>query len=91
MVNAGGAPQSPAVPEMFLNCSCALLAAPLSIVADGAGARGRMVARVQTVAFQGIEAVPVDVQAQFTSGVPAFVIVGLPELRTYGARLAYKF
>ena len=38
-----------------------------------------MVARVQTVAFQGIEAVPVDVQAQFTSGVPAFVIVGLPD------------
>jgi len=38
-----------------------------------------MVARIQTVAFQGIEAVPVDVQAQFTSGVPAFVIVGLPD------------
>jgi len=36
-----------------------------------------MVARVQTVAFQGIEAVPVDVQAQFAGGVPAFVIVGL--------------
>ena len=38
-----------------------------------------MVARIQTVAFQGIEAVPVDVQAQFTAGVPAFVIVGLPD------------
>ena len=39
-----------------------------------------MVARVQTVAFQGIEAVPVDVQAQFTSGVPpVVVIVGLPD------------
>ncbi len=38
-----------------------------------------MVARIQTVAFQGIEAVPVDVQAQFTPGVPAFVIVGLPD------------
>jgi len=38
-----------------------------------------MAARVQTVAFQGIEAVPVDVQAQFTGGVPAFVIVGLPD------------
>ncbi|MBN9305130.1 MAG: AAA family ATPase [Devosia sp. 67-54] len=39
-----------------------------------------MVARVQTVAFQGIEAVPVDVQAQITSGLPpGVVIVGLPD------------
>jgi magnesium chelatase family protein len=39
-----------------------------------------MVARVQTVAFQGIEAVPVDVQAQFTTGLPPTVtIVGLPD------------
>src|SRR3569833_3221990 len=38
-----------------------------------------MVARIKTVAFQGIEAVPVDVQAQFTPGDPAFVIVGLPD------------
>src|ERR1700759_5567074 len=38
-----------------------------------------MVARVQTVAFQGIEAVPADVQAQLTGGIPSFVIVGLPD------------
>ena len=38
-----------------------------------------MVARVQTVAFQGIEAVPVDVQAQIAPGLPAFAIVGLPD------------
>ncbi len=39
-----------------------------------------MVARVQTVAFQGIEAVPVDVQAQITGGLPnGVVIVGLPD------------
>ena len=38
-----------------------------------------MVARVQTVAFQGIEAVPVDVQAQIAPGMPAFTIVGLPD------------
>ena len=39
-----------------------------------------MAARVQTVAFQGIEAVPVDVQAQITNGLPpAVVIVGLPD------------
>jgi magnesium chelatase family protein len=38
-----------------------------------------MVARVQTVAFQGIEAVPVDVQAQIAPGIVAFTIVGLPD------------
>ena len=39
-----------------------------------------MGARVRTVAFQGIEAVPVDVQAQITTGLPvAVVIVGLPD------------
>jgi magnesium chelatase family protein len=39
-----------------------------------------MVARVQTVAFQGIEAVPVDVQAQIVPGLPITVtIVGLPD------------
>ncbi len=38
-----------------------------------------MVARVTTVAFQGIEAVPVDVQVQITSGNPYFALVGLPD------------
>lgn len=38
-----------------------------------------MVTTVQTVAFQGIEAVPVDVQAQIAPGLPAFKIVGLPD------------
>ncbi|HEX4298862.1 MAG TPA: magnesium chelatase domain-containing protein, partial [Devosia sp.] len=38
-----------------------------------------MVARVQTVAFHGIEAVPVDVQAQIAPGLVAFTIVGLPD------------
>lgn len=38
-----------------------------------------MVAHVATVAFQGIEAVPVDVQVQMSSGLPAFTIVGLPD------------
>ena len=36
-----------------------------------------MVARVYTVAFEGIEARPVDVQVQLTSGLPAFAVVGL--------------
>jgi magnesium chelatase family protein len=38
-----------------------------------------MVARVQTVAFQGIEAVPVDVQVQIAPGLPKFLMVGLPD------------
>lgn len=38
-----------------------------------------MVVRVATVAFEGIEARPVDVQVQVSSGMPAFAIVGLPD------------
>jgi magnesium chelatase family protein len=38
-----------------------------------------MVARITTVAFQGINVLPVDVQVGITSGLPAFTIVGLPD------------
>ncbi|GGF03138.1 YifB family Mg chelatase-like AAA ATPase [Stappia taiwanensis] len=38
-----------------------------------------MVSRVTTVAFQGIEAKPVDVQVQIGPGQVAFTIVGLPD------------
>ncbi|GGB40645.1 ATPase AAA [Roseibium aquae] len=38
-----------------------------------------MVSRVTTLAFQGIEAVPVDVQVQIGPGMVAFTIVGLPD------------
>ncbi|MEM7464670.1 MAG: YifB family Mg chelatase-like AAA ATPase [Pseudomonadota bacterium] len=38
-----------------------------------------MVARVKTVAFQGIEAVPVDVQVMIQPGQQAMSIVGLPD------------
>lgn len=38
-----------------------------------------MVTRVRTVAFQGIEAVPVDVQVQIAPGMAGFAIVGLPD------------
>ena len=38
-----------------------------------------MFAQVQTVAFIGIEAQPVEVQVQVTSGLPAFNIVGLAD------------
>lgn len=38
-----------------------------------------MFAQVSTVAFEGIEAKPVDVQVQITPGMPAFTVVGLPD------------
>ena len=38
-----------------------------------------MVAHVATVAFLGLEARPVEVQVQIASGLPAFIIVGLPD------------
>lgn len=38
-----------------------------------------MVARVYTVAFEGVTARPVDVQVQISPGLPAFSIVGLPD------------
>ena len=38
-----------------------------------------MVARVNTVAFQGIDVVDVDVQVQIAPGLPAFAVVGLPD------------
>ncbi len=38
-----------------------------------------MVARVRTVAFQGIEAVPVDVQVMVAPGKVGMSIVGLPD------------
>lgn len=38
-----------------------------------------MVSRVTTVAFQGVEAMPVDVQVHITPGLVGFSIVGLPD------------
>lgn len=38
-----------------------------------------MVARIATVAFQGIEVRAVDVQVQMAAGLPAFALVGLPD------------
>src|SRR5262244_1479917 len=45
-----------------------------------------MVARVSTVAFEGIEARAVDVQVQIVPGLPAFAIVGLPDKAVSEAR-----
>lgn len=38
-----------------------------------------MFAQVSTIAFQGIEAKPVEVQVQIGAGLPSFTIVGLPD------------
>jgi magnesium chelatase family protein len=38
-----------------------------------------MTSRINTVAFQGIDVLPIDVQAQVASGLPAFTLVGLPD------------
>ena len=45
-----------------------------------------MVQRVSTVAFEGIEVRPVDVQVQVAPGLPAFTIVGLPDKAVSEAR-----
>ena len=38
-----------------------------------------MVSKINTVAFQGIDVVDVDVQVQIVGGLPSFTIVGLPD------------
>ncbi len=43
-------------------------------------------ARIQSFAFSGIEAVPVEVQVQIASGLPAFLVVGLPDKAVGEAR-----
>ena len=45
-----------------------------------------MVQRVATVAFEGIEARTVDVQVQVAPGLPAFLVVGLPDKSVTEAR-----
>ncbi len=43
-------------------------------------------ARSRSFAFSGIEAVPVEVQVQISNGLPAFLIVGLPDKAVGEAR-----
>jgi magnesium chelatase family protein len=48
-----------------------------------------MTARISTVAFQGIQAITIDVQVQIAPGLPSFQIVGLAdkEVREAGERI----
>ncbi len=43
-------------------------------------------ATIRSFAFSGIEAVPVEVQVQISSGLPAFLVVGLPDKAVAEAR-----
>ena len=38
-----------------------------------------MLGRVNTITFNGLEVLDVDLQVQMTSGLPNFIIVGLPD------------
>ena len=40
---------------------------------------GSMVSRARTVAFQGTHVLPIDVEVQIASGLPALTLVGLPD------------
>src|SRR5271170_3051611 len=44
------------------------------------------IARIRSFAFSGIEAVAVEVQVQISSGLPAFLVVGLPDKAVGEAR-----
>ena len=43
-------------------------------------------ARIRSFAFSGIEALPVEVQVQISAGLPAFLVVGLPDKAVGEAR-----
>jgi len=45
-----------------------------------------ILARIPSFAFAGIDAVPVEVQVQLSNGVPAFLVVGLPDKAVGEAR-----
>jgi magnesium chelatase family protein len=44
------------------------------------------IARIRSFAFAGIEAVPIEVQVQIAPGLPAFLVVGLPDKAVGEAR-----
>jgi magnesium chelatase family protein len=49
-------------------------------------ARAESLARINTVAFEGLEARRVEVQCAITPGIPAFTVVGLPDKAVSEAR-----
>src|SRR5258708_2854544 len=79
--SAGGSFAHADLGVLFANCSCDKAILPLVWPAGA-----RMVQRVSTVAFEGIEARAVDVQVGVAPGLPAFIIVGLPDKAVSEAR-----
>jgi hypothetical protein len=67
----GGAIRIPRTTLLFPKCSCRREKVPLLCRQAGRD----MVQRVTTVAFEGIEIRPVDVQVQVAPGMPAFTMV----------------
>ena len=65
-----------------LGCRCGVFVKAATISQSG----GDMVARINTVAFAGIEVRHVDVQVQIGAGLPAFTSVGLPDKAVSEAR-----
>ncbi len=59
---------------------------PTQTAAMNAYSSAAAIARIRTFAFAGIEAVPVEVQVQISAGVPAFLVVGLPDKAVGEAR-----
>ena len=59
---------------------------PTQTEAMNAYSSAAAIARIRTFAFAGIEAVPVEVQVQISAGVPAFLVVGLPDKAVGEAR-----
>ncbi|WP_081827784.1 YifB family Mg chelatase-like AAA ATPase [Kozakia baliensis] len=57
-----------------------------ALPSDNKPPRGPAIARIQSFAFVGIEAVPVTVEVQIASGLPAFLVVGLADKAVGEAR-----
>jgi magnesium chelatase family protein len=51
----------------------------MMMATEQAQSSSAMVARINTVAFQGVDVLDVDVQVQMAQGLPAFAVVGLPD------------
>src|SRR5258707_633806 len=78
-LEAAGILSGRARPSKPLRLKIAALAATLAFSVGNLRASGAMVARIHTVAFQGVDVLDVDVQVQIASGLPAFAVVGLPD------------
>lgn len=76
----------PAVTIAFMFCRDTGAATAQADPAMTALPRPATMARANTFAFAGIDAVPVEVQVQISSGLPAFLLVGLPDKAVGEAR-----